>query len=310
MVPTQRPADSERQVITDLVVGNASLVAVGFETLRDERGLRAASWISDDGARWQRVADSVANGNSERSEAMTSVAAGELGFAAAGSSHAGHPDEQPRAAFWTSREGVRWRRTPARGVTFSGWVADLAAGKGGFVAVGGDGRNAAVWTSVDGDAWTRAPHDETAFGDERTMFGVAATDEGYVAVGYDNSTDFGAGAERAVVWTSAGGDHWVEVTKNDRLFAGPRLPQAVTAAEGKITAVGHENAGGHFDTVVWTQSRGTSWKRARGAGAAFGGFGNQLAYGVAIGPKRTVAVGADYVRGPQPAVWLSPLHVR
>ena len=100
------------------------------------------------------------------------------------------------------------------------------------------------------------------------------------------------------------------MTENERLFAGPRLPRAVTVAAGEVTAAGHENAGGHLDAVVWTRSKGKSWKRAHGARAAFGGRGNQLAYGVATGSKRTVAVGADYAKGTQPAVWVSPIHVR
>ncbi len=140
VAPSRFPA-SQRQVITDLVVGSAGLVAVGFEALRDD-GTLAAAWTSDDGARWQRVPDAVAGGNAQRYEAMTGVAAGELGFAAAGWSHPGQPDAEPRAAFWTSRDGASWRRVPDKDSTLGagGWVGDLAAGRTGFVATSSDHR--------------------------------------------------------------------------------------------------------------------------------------------------------------------------
>jgi hypothetical protein len=90
-------------------------------------------------------------------------------------------------AAWASPDGLRWHRAPAdqdafvsryqadaaqtpgglTGFSAEGGLVSVAAGSGGFVAVGGDGAardsgccpaaEAAVWTSIDGVSWVRVP---------------------------------------------------------------------------------------------------------------------------------------------------------
>ncbi|TYB60600.1 hypothetical protein FXF51_30750 [Nonomuraea sp. PA05] len=85
----------------------------------------------------------------------------------------------------------------------------LAAGPGGWVALGDRVGGSVVWTSPDGAAWTRQP-DATAslaFGPRDRVADVAWTGKGFTAVG--QTSDKGDFTDASpVVWLSADGRSW------------------------------------------------------------------------------------------------------
>jgi hypothetical protein len=97
----------------------------------------------------------------------------------------------------------------AEGQACSGlYVAALAHGPAGFVAVGGCGTHGTVWTSPDGFTWTQIPYDERSFGDPAWITSIAANERGYV-VGGRSRPD--GELQAATVWTSPDGVSWTRV---------------------------------------------------------------------------------------------------
>jgi hypothetical protein len=164
------------------------------------------------------------------------------------------------------------------------------------VAVGRDGNdgalNAAVWTSSNGIDWTRVPDDDAVFGGSgsQAMFGVAASESGLVAVGYDAS----GGDADAAVWTSSDGTSWTRVAHDESVFGGADDQDmlSITAGGPGFVAVGDDYASGESDGAVWTSPDGVTWKRV--TGAALGGVDTQIIESVAAAGSDLVAVGYEY----------------
>ena len=69
-------------------------------------------------------------------------------------------------------------------------MGSVAASEMGLVAVGVSGLaelHPVVWVSPDGLSWIRLPDDESVFGSGALMRSVTAYDDGFVAVGSDDS---------------------------------------------------------------------------------------------------------------------------
>ena len=290
------PRNSGRSTILDVALGRGGFVGVGFEQGR--RGSRAAVWTAGDGRRWKRVPHQSAFGTG----VMNAVAAGGPGFVAGGLADYDHDPDTANAALWTSRDGQEWHRV-AHGkdlfrVAGTEGIHAVTAGRRGLVAAGSDGGKIAVWRSSDGATWSRLRHNGLLFGRDQVMWSLVARAAGFVAVGYqdrDEATDGG----HAVVWTSRDGARWSRKALRQALRTSF---EAVAARGATLIAVGTANNAG-FDAAVWTSNDGEQWRQVRAGNAVFGGPGNQLAYGVAIGNKRVVVVGADYWNGPRPAAW-------
>jgi serine/threonine-protein kinase len=95
------------QQIEAIVSGGVGLVAVGWSDADGD--VDAAVWASDDGGRWDRVADTaLADGGDQMMSSVTS--AGATLVAGGSSSVAG---ESSDVAIWLSSDGALWERTPA-----------------------------------------------------------------------------------------------------------------------------------------------------------------------------------------------------
>ncbi len=213
--------------MASVTAGGPGLVAVG----RD--GGRGVVWTSVDGSVWTRVPDD--DSVFEAGSWLWDVASAGPGLVAVGRSG----DSRP--AIWTSVDGLSWSRVPHDESLFAsgGWISGVVAGGPGVVAVGSavEGSEvAAVWTSANGIDWVRVPHDPATFdgeGPQTEMYDIASSDQGLVAVGWEQ------GGTRAPVWNSTDGVTW---TRTDSVQGHQSFLGAVAAGDDAIVAVGVGNA--------------------------------------------------------------------
>lgn len=153
------------------------------------------------------------------------------------------------AALWRSHDGIEWSvvESPAfvvgDGVSAEddSFVADVAVGPYGLVAVGAEGRkgsddyDAVAWFSADGDTWIKVTSTIDGSGDPgpQIMRRVVAGGTGWVAIGSFS----GWLGETSAVWTSVDGISWsvVEVPR-----PGTTVDiTGVAALDSVVVAVGH-----------------------------------------------------------------------
>lgn len=222
-------------------------------------------WTSTDGAFWGPVDldPSVLGGPGD--EEITAVAAGPLGFVAAGVERR---DGHAVPAVWTSPDGLAWaREAAATGGPFLDGEAirGVAVGPSGAVAVGtvrtGGETDGMAWFSADGAAWRTVPLGAAGFAAPATQSvnAVTATAGGFVAVGEDANGDRRA----AVASTSADGITWQRQPPSPDMaeLADTDATEGVSADDvagaGPVFAVGGSGAA----TQVWTSADGRRWAR-------------------------------------------------
>jgi hypothetical protein len=233
---------------------------------------------------------------------------------------------------------LTWSRVPHDDSVFGGEevtdddgssasMIDVTFGHGVWVAVGWEFgilgpdiavvNRAAAWYSQDAVTWTRAAgHPDLEFGESPwndggpRMRAVAATDSGFVAVGYD--ADYADGSDRgqmAAAWTSLDGRAWTRVPYDEALFGGfdyPAMMNDVVAIGDRVTAVG---ALGDAAAVWHSDDGGRNWSEVPHDRAEFGqrntpgeahdglGDGRQSMAAILVTPGGFVAAGSD---GPSP----------
>jgi hypothetical protein len=273
-------------------------------------GNQAATWISSDGAAWERTGGAPAEPGLD--SRMTAVGAGTGGLVAAG--WAGSPTSPTKARLWWSADGRSWvaaaidmtvagspdEETRAAAVTPG---SALAPGAPPWVAVGTAGpgwrpSGAVAWTSPDGRSWTQAPDADALRAGQ--MASVTASADGFLAVGSDLDE------RQGMSWISPDGRAWTSSAPQDALDNHGlkiRMTDAV-AYDGQFVAVGNYLFGTQYGNATsWTSTDGMTWTQAPRAAAL--NQGEMLA--VTPGRPGYVAVGTfgapdDYV----PTVWLSP----
>jgi len=247
---------------------------------------RAALWISEDGAVWERIDDSIlfADDASDVPSAISGIsdiAVGPLGFAAVGSH------------IWISSDGLSWSRV-VDDLEDIGFIHGVTAGGPGWVAVGDSGVDALAWVSSDGLEWTLVEDEDLLAGDmvaaelrEVTLGGPGLVAVGSVGV-YGGSGDT---AQQAAVWISEDGIDWERLP--DGTFAGDMVFEGVTSdvASDRIIALGVDKGIWHsFDGQEWIK---TEWALPLG--------GPATSSGVAWDGERLVAGGEDW----ELSVWAS-----
>ena len=275
--------------------------AVGRAAIVGRIGNDAAAWTSTDGATWQPArGDGLVEAPGIR---MTAVAATDR-FVAGG--WAGIVTQPGVARFWRSADGRAWQPAPIdagpNGV--DGRVASVAAGPGGFVAVGATGAvghatGSAVWRSRDGRRWERVASDAALAAGG--MVSVAAGGPGYVAVGADLA------GTHAMVWLSPDGRTWTTAPAQESLEyhgLGITMSDVVAGADGTLVAVGHFLFGQQYGQgSAWTSPDGRTWTRMPDQ-ASLG-----QAEPLAVIPDGPGYVAAGTVGAPDnfiPTIWLSP----
>ncbi|MWA06362.1 hypothetical protein F8568_039670 [Actinomadura sp. LD22] len=159
------------------------------------------------------------------------IAASGRKVVAAGTEGDGTPGQE-RARFLVSADGGHaWKAAKVRGADGAEPPAGelprlIAAGPGGWAALGRSPAGTVVWLSKGGALWTRHL-DTSAFKPDDQVNALAATAHGFVAVG--------SASGRAVVWSTADGRAWQRV---DGLQAGITGLDRVAASGGVLVTHG------------------------------------------------------------------------
>lgn len=204
-------------------------------------------WTSQDGIRF-RLAPTGDTGCSGFVDATD----GPAGVLAVASGSSG-------AAIWAETSGT-WAPRPTSGLSAAG-VTAIGSDDNGYVAVGSLRSKAAIWWSADGSAWTQvvslsAP--ETAV-QEATVAGVAHTDLGWVAAGWQIHAGRGEPFADLVVWNSQDGEHWTRNGRDAGTFEQYAYASSVGVERNGIVIVGTANITGlgnaadpvRQDSVLW-----------------------------------------------------------
>jgi hypothetical protein len=205
-------------VITDLLARPSGILAIATDMMG------GGGWVllsSPDGLSWERI------WTNDDAGVADALAGGDAGLVAIGNEYLDTGFEI--GAVWTSADGTEWTRVPHDPEVFgdgqeAAWnMIDVAAGAGGFVAVGTDGTDAIVWISPDGAAWERIPHDPATFGDT-SMNNVIAWGSGYLAAGPCDAVSEEMGgpvpghpsvSSRPTIWVSPDGRTWQRIGIGD-----------------------------------------------------------------------------------------------
>ncbi len=141
-----------------------------------------------------------------------------------------------------------------------GTFADLAAGPGGYVAVGRDAHgHAAFWSSSDCRHWEPAAARGTSVD---ALHAVTAGGPGYVAL-----------ADGGAAWTSTDGRSWRQVGDDPFRWSGVAIDASsyvrdLAVRAGRLVAVGAAAS----VSAIWTSGDGSSWTRVaplEGAGQGY-----------------------------------------
>jgi len=171
--------------------------------------LDAVVWRSGDGVAWERLKDPEGALGGEGDQEIGTIVKLPERYVAIGQEGFGGPeDPKSRAAVWYSTDLVSWTRVPHDPAVFGGdheaaLIMRAAAGPTGIVAVGQAGEDparAVLWASVDGIEWTRIA--DPVFGDRTWLRSLVPTEDGYVLVGGENTTDDWSTAH-AAVWIAS-----------------------------------------------------------------------------------------------------------
>lgn len=244
--------------VSDAVSTGALLVAVGLAGSTAESGDVAGVWTSPDGRAWETARVPQPSGT------MTAAASGPGRLVAVGTVFAGTSGP----AAWTSVDGRTWQRLPASAFAGSdshdpGPLLDVAAGPGGFVAVGSEvgagGSRATAWYSPDGQAWTRTQSD--LGGDSAGA--VVQFGSGYVAAGWAPGAN---GDDRALFWTSPDGRTWAAAPDAKDLHDIGSTPMLAAVAQHLVAFGGKSHAWAASEPLVWTSQDGVTWRRQAPSG--------------------------------------------
>jgi hypothetical protein len=211
-------------------------------------------WISADGGkRWRQ--------SSARLQISALIAGGDgiVGLVRAGTS----------TQWWTSADGLHWRRLPdTSGAFASATVLSIARWAHGYIAGGfsrdtRDNFHTEIWTSPNGLTWTESPGAAAAFADAG-LYQVAAGSKGAVVLGMVLA---GRPGEQFAIWASPDGVHWRRAAdgflRNSARMGG--LP-ILAAWQGGFAAIQDLGSG----SQLYSSGDGITWTRV-GSDGVFGG---------------------------------------
>jgi hypothetical protein len=244
------PADDrDLGAMSDVVVWEGRLVAVGWSSSRDHRG---AAWVADlDGRNWTVATKGLAGSGTAFTEA-TGVSVFEGGLVAVGSTLS-------RPSVWVSPDAMTWSSIDphdALGSMQHDRPARVTAGGAGLVAVGahrlltssfveppGSGFSV-IWLSRDGEEWLRLAPDQLA---GVLLEDLVAVDPWLVAVG----TSGDGYSTTPGVWFSASGAEWqgVDLGLDGYEWGNPTVKAIVRGGPGLVVG---GTVQGYPELWVWS----------------------------------------------------------
>ncbi len=237
------PGNGGGNAMAVIALGSGGFVAGGFvvgDFLGDGPAPRPAIWRSPDGVAW--AGPELAPGTG----LVSGLAEGPGGIVAVG--RRSLADDAVGEA-WFSPDGGAWSAAPRTADLDRGAISAVAERAGTWTAVGrtiAEGQ-AMSWQSTDGLTWVAAPPhpDVSNFNLRVVMTGIAATADGFVAVGWKSD----AGNGSAVVWRSADGRSWRR-DPDEPIFSGGGMSGVATQGRS-LVAIG---------TTGWPDSHiATGW---------------------------------------------------
>ncbi len=243
----------ELGVLLDIVNTEHGLVAAGGSYFAEGETelIQPWVWLSPDGIEWEQVWEGEAYDYSAATgitcfEALAEGADGRV-------VGVGTVNDQGDlvGAIWTSTDGRNWQRVDRDSEAFAPTtdsdisMLDVAAGPGGFVAVGSDGgTEVAIWHSPDGLSWARVDTAGQPFEYIGTLSAVDAIGTGWIAAGPDGFADMTGGT--VTLWTSPDGLNWDRVHSID-----PGYAASVVATESGIAVGGAIFGTENSHAAVW-----------------------------------------------------------
>lgn len=244
----------ERGALLDVVASEHGLVAAGgfYTTDGGTELIEPTVWLSPDGVKWERVwqGDAYDYTTASAITGFQALAAGADGRVV-GVGTAVNDRGEFVGAIWTSTDGRTWERIDQNSEVFASntdsdvVIQDVAAGPGGFVAVGSDGgTEVAVWHSSDGLLWTRAATADQPFDYIGSLGSVDALGTGWVIAGPHGFSDATGGT--VTLWTSPDGATWDRVHSVD-----PGYAMSVVAIDSGIAIAGAIAGVLDYYAAVW-----------------------------------------------------------
>ncbi|MET9336951.1 hypothetical protein [Nonomuraea sp. NPDC003804] len=279
-------AAPRRQQLSDLAHGRKGWLAVGT-TMPDASSTEPLLVTSADGRSWKKI-EGPARGDGQPYLATQSVAAGEGGYVIAGEERSA--SGTAAAALWYStdlRKFSRVAKLPRDGAGVR--IHDVAAGQGGYVAVGGSGgaerESGVVWTSADGLAWKARgrllPPDATSAGLRQVAwYGERVVAIGTAQVSGSRKAFAAVSDDEGATWDYA----WLPAERAAAVHDLAAAPQG-------LVAVGWHGVPGSGDSAAWTSEDGLAWHRQDLTRDRLGGEGTQWLGAVTVSGSNVVALG-------------------
>ena len=237
----------ELSALLDVVNTEHGLIGAGgfYTTVGETELIQPTVWFSSDGIEWERVWQGEAYDYSSATTltGFQSLAADADGRVV-GVGTAVNDEGEFVGAIWTSTNGRNWDRIDPNSEAFTSdtdsgiSIIDVAAGSGGFVAVGSDGgAEVAIWHSPDGVAWTRADTTDQPFENVGALDAVDAIGTGWIAAGAGGTV---------TLWTSPDGLTWDRVHSIE-----PGYAAAIVATDRGIAVAGAVAGVDDNHAAVW-----------------------------------------------------------
>jgi hypothetical protein len=235
------------QLMRDVAVGPAGILAVGSYERKAARDVDAAVWLSRNGLEWERVAASALSGTG--SESISSLDVWNDRYVAGGEGPGPVGSGERRPAIWISEDGREWERIDSSVFRMDGAISAVTHRGSRIVAVGTSGHVArpTVWISDDGRAWEVVFSEDTggseferiAIGDvarfeDVFMSALAATPDGFVGAGSVGEPS------RVVFWKSSNALIWEPAgfASDFERASAPVSVSSMVATESGVVAVG------------------------------------------------------------------------
>jgi hypothetical protein len=181
----------------------------------------------------------------------------------------------------------------------------VAAGAGGFTAVGSAGSHPAAWTSVNGRTWRAVTLGLPSSSVRAQLSYVTVNGRTLVAAG-TASTAAGRTSPFAAL-SRDGGATWTESLLP--FPGGTAAVHAVAATGNGFTAIGTAGRGGSQNVVIWTSTDGRTWTSKSPSVTGLSGQGIQEITALTVSGSTLTGVG--FTASPvseAPTIWRSPIR--